>query len=249
METKQGVIALLNANVVDRTFDVYANDYASFLDVVTARSTQPPLYPQPLIMKAPTVGEIAAFGNSISPNDLIAVVCFDLSSVLDSTRGNLEYIDLCAMMIEEQYKNFASGASHDYTIFHFRTIDPAGAVPELTRRILVNPTGPVNSNTELIILPALMAQNLADQGSIVVGGNAINAYTASTKGKFAYLAPVPLKITQEEPSNTTGAFAAVVVVGRNLGTYTPDQLTVKLTPMFGHYQTPFLLEEILHSVV
>jgi len=245
----QAVVALLNADLADRSFDFFSNDYRDFLALVQTQGAQPPLFPQPLIASPASIGVRTVFGNLISANDLVVVLTFDLGTPADELSGQNMLTSLCGLFIEENYQNYRSGTVHQVEVLPFRTLDPAGLSSEIARKVQVTPTGSVNTNSQYVILPALFSQDLSAQGSLIVGGQQIPAYTDAGHGKFAFMAPLPLRLSSTLDPGTNGSFAAVVIAFKGLASYAAGDLTVKVTPVFSHYQASEVMGELLATVL
>jgi len=246
---RQAVVALLNSDLVDRSFDVFANGYKDFLTLVNNQGDQPPLYPEPLIARAASAGVVSVFGNNVAADDLVVVLSFDLGTPATELRGNNINTALVGLFIEEVYTNFAQGRDHQVEVLPFRTLTPTGLSNDIARKIKVTPTGGVNTISQYVILPVLTSQNLGAQGTLAVGPDTIPAYTSNSAGKFAFMAPLPMRLSSTLDPETNGVFAAVVVVFKGMASYASDQLSIKVTPVFSHYQSRQVMYELIKTVV
>jgi hypothetical protein len=246
---RQAVIALNNVSVIDRTFDVFSNDYKDFLELVKKQGDQPPLYPLPLQADVVTADIAAVFGNNISVNDRAVVIAFDLGVPATELSGNEMMTGLAGLLIQEQYKNFAQGRDHSVEVLPFRDFSPTALQGQLARKLLVTPSGSVNSVSEYVVLPATIAQNLGVQGTFAVGPNNIPIYDSNGPGKFAFMAPLPLRLSTSLAPATNGSFAAVLVVFKGLADYAAADLTIQVTPVFTHYQADTIMQQMIQTVL
>lgn len=163
--------------LIETATSEYANDYNDYADIVSLKSVGLPLKPPGAIRAIQaTPGIIAAVGNNLSDDDLVAMIVLNLGLDVLNMYGANEIQNVCAILFKEQYINFSQGREHTIEIIPLRDLSGSGADAQTIRTITAVPKGGPDSASEGVFLPFLFSQDLLAQTSFTDGPVTTPAY-------------------------------------------------------------------------